>query len=347
MTVTTERGHIELANSRWTQVFRDQPRLRALLAAFVAEVQELEESAESQRLLRRLDNAVGAQLDNYGRLLGQERLGMDDDAYRALLKIRIYANRAHGTGDNVNHVLMSALGKSFGFEVDEYPPAAMVVQLLDALDLDAKVVARLVERVRMGGVNTQVVWSPDPPEEVFTLADDDTPQFSENLGLAGDGENLLPNAGFEDGDTAWTKGDTWSIAEDANARTGSWVAIKAVAPGNRSSLNSASVPCTPGDTFSASCWAKSADDGVDEALMSLQFFDSGMAFLGSVLGPEAGLVSSYRKLIVEGTAPSGSAWVQVFIRPPGPNTEGIYVDDVELLLVGDDIGGTLADVEQS
>lgn len=342
MTVTTERGHIELANSRWTQVFRDQPRLRALLAAFVAEVQELEESAESQRLLRRLDNAVGAQLDNYGRLLGQERLGMDDDAYRALLKIRIYANRAHGTGDNVNHVLMSALGKSFGFEVDEYPPAAMVVQLLDALDLDAKVVARLVERVRMGGVNTQVVWSPDPPEEVFTLADDDTPQFSENLGLAGDGENLLPNAGFEDGDTAWTKGNTWSIAEDGNARTGDWVAVKTA--GIRSAITSAAVPCAPGDSLLATCWAKSA---AAELGISIRFLDASMAVLSTYNGDQVSLGSSYQELTVNGTAPEDTSWAQVFIGMSVNNSGTIYVDDVELLLVGDDIGGTLADVEQS
>jgi hypothetical protein len=188
VTVEHEEGHVELANSRWTDAFRDKPVLTALLAAFVAEVQELEDSAETLRTLRLLDNSEGVQLDTYGAIVGLERLGLGDDDYRAMLKIWVYANRAHGGGDNVLYVVAAALGEDFDFQLIEHYPAAMLVELFSPLEIDEATVARLVKRVRQGGVNTQITWTSEEEADVFLFATGDDYEDSTTQGAGDDAQ---------------------------------------------------------------------------------------------------------------------------------------------------------------
>lgn len=142
--------------------------------------------------------------------------------------------------------------------------------------------------------------------------------------------NLCANPGFEDGDTAWTKGTTWSILSDANARTGSWVARKTAAVGNRTSISGTAVACLPGERFTATCWLKSASATSDTCRIAFRWLNSSMAAVLVTAGTGVSLTTSYQQATVSGTAPAGSAFVRVEVAPPVANAHTIYLDDVEL-----------------
>ena len=72
-------------------------KLNQFVAALLSAVKTLEDAALETLLGRFLDNAVGAQLDGLGDLVGEDRLGRGDDDYRNAIRVRIFQNAASGT----------------------------------------------------------------------------------------------------------------------------------------------------------------------------------------------------------------------------------------------------------
>lgn len=103
-------NHVEQALALLPSQFTDSAKLRALITALVARCQEIEDDAWACIEDRMLDTAEGAQLDQYGRVLGQPRDGLADEDYRALLGIRILANRSNGQADVILRVVAGLLG---------------------------------------------------------------------------------------------------------------------------------------------------------------------------------------------------------------------------------------------
>lgn len=89
--------------------FDQAVQLRALITAFAEVAQVIEDDAWACIEDRMLDTAEGAQLDQYGRVLGQPRDGLSDDDFRALLGIRILANRSNGQADIILRVVAGLL----------------------------------------------------------------------------------------------------------------------------------------------------------------------------------------------------------------------------------------------
>lgn len=81
-----------------------RPILRAIVRAFGAQVQELEDAAYACISDRLLDVAVGAQLDAWGEVVGERRGGLDDLEYRRFIQARLIANRAQGRPDELLRV---------------------------------------------------------------------------------------------------------------------------------------------------------------------------------------------------------------------------------------------------
>jgi hypothetical protein len=89
--------------------FAESTKLRALISAFADAAQDIEDDTWACIEDRMLDTAEGAQLDQYGRVLGQPRDGLSDDDFRALLGIRILANRSNGQADIILRVVAGLL----------------------------------------------------------------------------------------------------------------------------------------------------------------------------------------------------------------------------------------------
>lgn len=181
-------NHVTQAAGLLLQQLRGKPKIEAFLKAFVAQVQELETAFWSLLLDRTLAAAVGAQLDVLGRVVNREREGLGDDDYRAVLAAWIAANRAGGTADDVLRVTVLAVGAANTVSLQEFFPASMVVTLGNALALSPAIVAAIIRRARMGGVNTQVVYSESDDDETFAFAAGDTEVASTDQGWADDSQ---------------------------------------------------------------------------------------------------------------------------------------------------------------
>lgn len=194
MTLTQQTDHVGAALGQFLEQYREQPNIEAFTRAFSVEFQELEDAFWGLLTQRLIDHAVGAQLDVIGRIVQRERLGLsDDDDYRAVLKAWIRANRSNGTGNDILDVLALAIANDA--TLTNYPPASFVVEIADALTLDAEVIASLIKRSRLGGVGAFVVYSGYDDDESFRFyggpVDADTEVLGPSRGFATLAENIL------------------------------------------------------------------------------------------------------------------------------------------------------------
>ena len=86
-----------IAVPRLTGQFEGSPKLRAVVAAIVSQLTTLESVADSLMSDRWIDTAIGKQLDGCGYIVGEQRSGRDDDAYRTAIKFRVFVNISKGT----------------------------------------------------------------------------------------------------------------------------------------------------------------------------------------------------------------------------------------------------------
>ena len=93
-------------------VLAEKPRWAALLAAFGAQGQGVEDALWQLLTETPLWAATGATLDAYGTLIGQPRLGLSDDIYRAVLWGFFAASASQGSIDDVVQVT-SAVAQAF------------------------------------------------------------------------------------------------------------------------------------------------------------------------------------------------------------------------------------------
>lgn len=85
-----------------TGQFDNSPKLRAMVSAVLSVLTQLENEADELVANRWIDTAVGTQLDGCGYIVGEARQGRNDDAYRAAIKFRVFANVSKATpGDLV------------------------------------------------------------------------------------------------------------------------------------------------------------------------------------------------------------------------------------------------------
>lgn len=85
------------AIARLTGQFHSSEKLKALVAAMVGPLTVIEETADSLKQNRWIDTAIGKQLDGCGEIVGEKRLGRDDDEYRKAIKFRVFINISKGT----------------------------------------------------------------------------------------------------------------------------------------------------------------------------------------------------------------------------------------------------------
>lgn len=150
------------------------------------------------------------------------------------------------------------------------------------------------------------------------------------------------NGSFNAGDTGWTHGPGWSIANDAaNARGGSWLAKRAGQAGAATyEVNTYAVPVVPGDVFTANAYFKgvAGTDGI--GLVSVFFYDAaGVFFAASFGNTVAGTTGVYTLSTDTATVPASAATARVAVG--ASNTTGTFcADDVSLYAVsGSAVGG--------
>lgn len=151
--------HEDRALARLIQQLKGKPRLEGLLRAFVSEVQAVEDALWQVFDQRLLDNAVGAQLDLLGRVVGRERAGMDDDSYRTHLRVQIRLNLGSGTARDVLETFALLVNADLSrLELEEQYPAAFVLRVLGALPVTVDDAADILGRAKAAGVRALLEW---------------------------------------------------------------------------------------------------------------------------------------------------------------------------------------------
>lgn len=176
------------ALSQLKEQFKGKPMLEALLESYIEELQELETVTYSLYAERLLDTAVGAQLDQLGAVVGQERIG-DDDYYRQLIRARIAINRSNGQVEELLNIFVLVWGDTYVFQIEEPGPASMNITMVGPAQAtpvnDPELLFLLATDAKAGGVALQVLYSLVADSATFTLSSQsDTLETSATQGCA-------------------------------------------------------------------------------------------------------------------------------------------------------------------
>jgi hypothetical protein len=133
-----------------------KPKLSALLAAWLAEVQEIEQASWDQLTRRSPETAQGAVLDVLGKLVGQSRQGLPDDRYRIWISGRVLANRSSGKTEQLLAIATKLCGDVWH---EEQYPAAFTIHAQEPIPgIGGQEVAKLLRLAKAAGVMMHFRW---------------------------------------------------------------------------------------------------------------------------------------------------------------------------------------------
>jgi len=168
--VTQILNHASLALQRLAQQYKDKPKLAALIGVFTPKVQELEDVFWSLHVDRRIELAVGEQLDLLGRVVGQRRDGASDSEYRLRLKARVRANFSTGSPEDIYSVFRILLPTGT-MKITEYYPAGITLELHPSIDPAlVDLYTDFLDDSRGAAIAAQLLWSSDFDTKMFTFA---------------------------------------------------------------------------------------------------------------------------------------------------------------------------------
>lgn len=128
MLATKITTHVQDALKRLLQQYKGQPRITAILTSFVDQIQDLENAVYDLDAGRQIQNAIGAQLDGIGEIVGIERNGLDDQTYLVFIYGKIGENTSDTTKDKIIAITLLVFISNFVL-MDEIPPAAIGLEV--------------------------------------------------------------------------------------------------------------------------------------------------------------------------------------------------------------------------
>ena len=180
--------HVSQGLKRLLSQFQGQPNFEGQLRSFLLQVQEIEVMFFSLIVERYLDNAVGAQLDGIGRVVGEPRNGKNDTDYRTALRGRIIRNRANSRIEDI-HTLFGLLLPGFTFTLTEGTLASFIYQIDGALtpsDPSPEVLDAQLQVAKGAGIRATLIHGNVPADERFTYASGDVLEVDADQGYSND-----------------------------------------------------------------------------------------------------------------------------------------------------------------
>lgn len=99
----------------------EKPRLRAFLSAIGHGMQLVEDEIADRGLAMALATANGTDLDTLGRIVGEARLGLDDEDYRRFIAARLLARKCLGTPDELVSIAELVAAPCTAVHFDMFP----------------------------------------------------------------------------------------------------------------------------------------------------------------------------------------------------------------------------------
>lgn len=153
--LTHNTKHIGQAFARLLEQFKDKQRLKKVIEILLRPLQEAEDMFWSLYTDRRLDSAVGAQLDVLGRIVLEKRDGRSDDDYRAIIRVKVKVLRSNGSAADLMAICDLML-QGTAYAYNEHYPAAILVEVLATPVFAVSLLARFLRLAKAGGVRLDV-----------------------------------------------------------------------------------------------------------------------------------------------------------------------------------------------
>lgn len=162
----TPVDHVAEAKDQVWNRFKKCPNFTALAKVTGKRFQILSNDLEDIRTVRDLDVANGANLDELGSIVGQDREGFSDLIYRTLIKAKTAANRSKGTTENlIDTALILRNSVIADIVYVELFPAAVQIDFLNSLETiqHQALIADLLFLTKLSGVRLVVTFSSPTP----------------------------------------------------------------------------------------------------------------------------------------------------------------------------------------
>ena len=168
MALTHISDHADRAVGRLADQYRGSVTVTALVRLFAAGVQSLEDSLWADLQLD-LATATGAQLDLFGKLVGQARAGMDDATYRLWIQARSRLNRSSGTGPDILSIFGLVVPAGASTTLMQWFPKSFVLRIGTLPLANAAMLAELLAQATEAGTYSTLEFLTTTPAATFTL----------------------------------------------------------------------------------------------------------------------------------------------------------------------------------
>ena len=162
-----ERGLVRLASQ-----FQDKPVIESFLKVYLEKLEEVEQGFLQLLNERGISSAIGNQLDLIGKIVGESRLGRDDETYRSALYLRIFINNSEGTPEDVLSALKLITQATYVNMWEHYP--ASVHLLTNGTSIPDNLAETLKNVVPAAVSLPRIIL--DPYEDTFIPCELDDPQ---------------------------------------------------------------------------------------------------------------------------------------------------------------------------
>ena len=150
------------------QQFDKSPRLKALLAAFLGELQLADDALSDLHNGNFIEQAYGHRLDMLGKVVGQPRGQMSDEVYQLWISARILLNHCQGNAEDIYKILQVVLGEDVPLNIDEHPEIVFTLSVLKVVPkYEMSTILTLINEAKPIGVMAQLKHATRDPVFMF------------------------------------------------------------------------------------------------------------------------------------------------------------------------------------
>lgn len=174
--------YVTIGQGRLTNEFSDKPCILGVVNAMLTPLAEVETLADQVQTQRWVDTAVGVQLDGIGYIVGETRLGRDDDDYQTAIMFRIFANTSNATPEDLIKGLRLLTTPDDIQYIEQYPATAMLFTNGPVIPVGLQATIQSLAPAAISNVAIMVSYSwatpfrfglSSPPGELFVDSDVD------------------------------------------------------------------------------------------------------------------------------------------------------------------------------
>lgn len=174
--------YVSIGQGRLTNEFSEKPKILGVVNAMLTPLTEVETLADQVKTQRWIDTAIGAQLDGVGSIVGESRLGRNDDDYRTAILFRIFVNTSNATPEDLIKGLRLLTMPDDIQYIEQYPATAILFTNGPGIPFGIQAVIQSLAPAAISNVPVMVSYSwptpfrfgmVSPPGELFVDSDAD------------------------------------------------------------------------------------------------------------------------------------------------------------------------------